>query len=143
MIPTQLPSAAKTFIGSVSEGLLVPQQTNLGEYVAGLITSEEGSGAKIAQDAIDSKDDSTIAHFLRDAPWDPAEVNQNRIKTLQNYPQTRTTDAGVFVVDDTIIDKMGKKFEGVSEVRDSQRKSERGLSTSRLNTTIPKRSTHC
>ena len=69
MILTQLPSAAETLIGSVTEGLLVPQQTNLETYVAGLITSEEGSGAKIAQDAIDSKDDSTIAHFLRDAPW--------------------------------------------------------------------------
>jgi len=119
--------AAMTFIDSLGRTLSGPQKENLGVYIAGLITSEEGSGAKIAQESRLPKDQSTLAHFLREASWDPEEVNRDRIACLQNYSQTRATDAGVIAIDDTVIDKTGDNIEGVGFYRDSQGKDRKGF----------------
>lgn len=66
----------------------------------------------IANKCIEQVDQSTINRFINDPNWDPYKFNNRRLEFLQENRQTRSTNNGFTIIDDSILEKTGVKIEG-------------------------------
>lgn len=93
----------------------------------GLLLSGCGSIKGISSMCMDNIDQSSINRFINDTRWDPRKLNEKRLKLLQKNLQTRSVTSGILIIDDSIIEKAGKKMEGTSyHYSNSKRKSING-----------------
>jgi len=82
------------------EGLLLPLERN--KTLTGLANAEPVVGAQHPQA-------QKLQWFLSESTWDAKQVNQRRLALLERESQTRTTEAGALIIDETGDRKWGHK----------------------------------
>ena len=56
--------------------------------------------------------------FITEYSWDEEKVNKQRLKELQSHNETRLSKDGVGIIDDTLLEKTGKKIPFVGKFFD-------------------------
>lgn len=105
IIPEVISRHLKSFRRLMSK----PQFAHFSAYCAGLIVSEEKSINQIAK-SIPNRDQSSLNRFLTRGIWDKGAA---RKRALQMVKPSLGKHA-VFIVDDTLAHKTGKKMEGAA-----------------------------
>lgn len=90
-----------------------PQRRHFGEYLTGLMIAERKSVSGINREFAVTTDQSCWNRFLTAADWDVAELNEQRLKWLQESPDTRDSQQGVIAIDDVLIDHDGQFIKDV------------------------------
>ena len=93
-----------------------PQRRHFGEYLTGLMIAERKSVSGINREFAETTDQSCLNRFLTAADWDVAELNERRLKWLQQSPDTRYSNQGVIAIDDVLIDHDGQFIKDVGMV---------------------------
>jgi len=81
----------------------------LGRYVTGLVTANGKTVSAISSFYI-SQSSESLNRLLAEYSWDERSVNRQRLEVLQEYNQTRWAKRGLMLIDDTILEKRGKKI---------------------------------
>ncbi len=88
-------------------------------YISGLIVSENKTVQGINRlCVIESRDQSSLNRFLTASSFTSPDVNQARLRLLQDLPGTALKRKGVMSVDDTLLIHYGQHFEGIANLRD-------------------------
>lgn len=87
-------------------------------YLTGLITGEKLNVSSISSRMVNGKHQSSLNRFLNSSPWNREEVNNARIRLLQEIPSLKINEKGYGVIDDTLTHKTGKAIEGVGKYYD-------------------------
>ncbi len=90
-----------------------PQRRHFGEYLTGLMIAERKSVSGINREFAETTDQSCLNRFLTAADWDVAELNERRLKWLQESQDTRYSQQGVIAIDDVLIDHDGQFIQDV------------------------------
>ena len=82
-------------------------------YLGGLLgESERKNLTQIASNTVDGCYNS-LRHFLNDAPWDEAKLNERRLEVMQQCRQTKLQQGFTLIVDDSGHRKSGNATAGV------------------------------
>lgn len=96
-------------------------------FIEGMLLGGCGSINAISSVCLEKMDQSSLNRFINNTRWDPRKLNEERLKLLQNNLQTRSVETGFLIIDDTILEKTGKKMEGTSyHYNNSKKKSING-----------------
>jgi hypothetical protein len=90
-------------------GLSHHQKKLLGRYVTGLVTANGKTVSAISSLYI-SQSSESLNRLLAEYSWDERSVNRQRLEVLQEYNQTGWAKRGLMLIDDTILEKRGKKI---------------------------------
>ncbi len=82
------------------------------QYLTGLIVLPNKSLTNIARCVLDSADKTNLSRFFSNAPWNEAQLNDQRITYLldQTTLQRRAGDASALIIDDTLCEHVGSLF---------------------------------
>ncbi len=85
------------------------------QYLTGLMVLENKSMANVARCVLDSADKTNLSRFFSEAAWDPAQVNERRIRYLldQTREQRQPKAGSALVLDDTLCEHVGSLFDHV------------------------------
>ena len=89
------------------------QRRHLGEYLTGLYIAQRKTVNGINSEFVNTTDQSCLNRWLTESPWDPKQLNEARLDTLQKRHDTRYSKFGVIAIDDTLIDHEGKLIDDV------------------------------
>lgn len=89
------------------------------DYLTGLIVSPTVTVNGMTRFLVNGSDQSNLNRFLTHAEWDERAVNEERIRLLQDHPETRWKKRGAVSIDDTLLHKDGLHIYGVSKHYDS------------------------
>lgn len=81
------------------------QSKHISRYVTGLITSRKKTISSMNSLFTDNLSSRSMNRLLTESGWD---INTQRIQELQNHNETRWTQHGIAIFDDTLIHKTGK-----------------------------------
>lgn len=88
-------------------------------YISGLIVSEnktvEGINRLVVEE---SRNQSSLNRWLNESPFSLKELNQARLKVLQDRAETQIKPIGVLSVDDTLLTHYGEHFEEIAYLYD-------------------------
>ena len=88
-------------------------------YLSGLIVSENKTVDGINRLVVhESRNQSSLNRLLTESPFCLTELNQGRLKLLDNVPGTRVKPKGVVSVDDTLLTHYGRHFEQIAKLYD-------------------------
>lgn len=62
----------------------------------------------VSKKCVDKRAPSSLTRFLSSSPWDPHQLNKNRLSYLQSLKQLKAVKEGIISLDDTISKKHGK-----------------------------------
>lgn len=88
------------------------------DYLTGLIVSPTVTVNGMNRFLLNSTDQSNLNRFLTAAAWNEVEVNAERLRLLQDHPETRWKKRGVVSLDDTLLHKDGLHIYGVTKLYD-------------------------
>lgn len=83
---------------------------SLERYVTGLLTDLSRKNCDALAAAVAGTSTERLQHLLTDADWDPAALDQQRVRRLVE----RSTPGGALALDDTGLPKQGKCSVGVA-----------------------------
>jgi SRSO17 transposase len=89
----------------------------LARYVTGLIASSNKTVSGISSIFLQQSMIS-MNRLLTEYEWNPDLINMERLEELQRYNETRWNCNGIMIIDDTIVEKYGKKISGVGKLYD-------------------------
>lgn len=91
-----------------------PQRDNFARYLTGLLVCRRKTVAQINREFVmNQADQSSLNRWLNGADWSEQELNDERLKLMQQDPDTRYSDKGVIAIDNVLIDHDGKSIEDV------------------------------
>lgn len=93
-----------------------PQFENFKRYLSGLIISDNKTLTAISSKFLEGVDQSNLNRFLTQSDWSPQELNELRLKLLEKNTRLGSKKKGIIIIDDSLIDKTGKKIEGVLKI---------------------------
>lgn len=115
MIIVDAPPWLKQIVNRFS--LSYHQKKLLARYVTGLAVSNGKTVSAISSMYV-RQGRVSLNRFLSEYSWDAGTINTQRLKTLQDYNQTRWNKRGVIIIDDTILEKRGSKIPYVGKFYD-------------------------
>jgi SRSO17 transposase len=117
MIPiVEMPSWITDFSGKMK---LSHHQTRfLSALLTGLISSANKTIEGIASVLVGGPSKTSLNKFLTKYDWDSKKVNHERIRELQRHNETRWKKRGLGIIDDTLIEKAGRRIQGVGKFFD-------------------------
>ena len=74
--------------------------------------------AGIAREVLPAGDKRALNKFLTEYDWDEQEFNHERLEELQKHGETRWSQGGYIILDDTITEKAGDEVPGVGRFYD-------------------------
>jgi SRSO17 transposase len=90
------------------------QLRHFGEYLTGLMVSENKTVSGINSHFIDHTDQSAKNHFLTEAEWSEEALTQTRMEILLEHCRKEGIQDGILVIDDTLGEKEGQSIEGAN-----------------------------
>ena len=87
-------------------------------YLSGLIVSENVTLTGVTGRFVEAPGQSALNRFLTASKWSADDVNELRLQLLQEHSETRWGKRGVIAIDDVIIEKTGRRIEGVGKLYD-------------------------
>jgi len=88
-------------------------------YLTGLMTDPNVTVEHMAERFSEPVSQRSMNRFLTEYVWSPDELNIQRLKMLQESPNTRWKLKGVVSIDDTLVDKTGKLIPGAGKFYDT------------------------
>ena len=89
------------------------QRRHFAEYLTGLLIAQRKTVRSIQKEFANSTDQSCLNKFLNKVLWDAQELNEQRLRWLQEDQELRYTRRGVIALDNVLIDHHGKLIEDV------------------------------
>jgi len=113
MLPiVKLPSVVENALPRFAHIFNKAQMRHFGEYLTGLIVSENKTVTGINSNFMGHTDQSSKNHFLTEAEWDDSAVTQTRLDLVLEHCKKQGILDGVLVIDDTLGEKKGLSIEG-------------------------------
>lgn len=98
-------------------------------YLNGLITEDEASINKLAKNTVDSFNERTMNRKLKKLASNSKDILKKCLKSYQQIPELSIDENGLYILDEHIIRKWGKKIEGLGYFySSSENKKVKGLS---------------
>jgi len=88
------------------------------QYLSGLITGKKSTVRSIASRLVDPVDQSSLNRFLTLYDWDEEGLNRRRLEMLQSIKEMRWRREGVVAIDDSLLQKAGRKMPGAGKFWD-------------------------
>ena len=115
MLPiTKLPSFIEMNMQRFSSIFSKPQLRHFGEYLTGLIVSENKTVTGINNRFLHHTDQSSKNHFLTQSDWPDEAVTEERLKIVNAHCEKHHIKDGFLVIDDTGAHKTGSSIEGAN-----------------------------
>ena len=115
MLPiVKLPCFVENILPRFSLTFNKAQLRHFGEYLTGLMISENKTVTGINSNFLDHTDQSSKNHFLTEADWDEKRVTDERLCMVKEQCEKRRITDGVLVIDDSLAHKSGKHIEGAN-----------------------------
>ncbi len=87
-------------------------------YVTGLAAARSKTVAGIAREVLPAKSERALNKFITEYDWDEDQLNHERLEELQKHGQTRWSQDGYIVIDDSVFQRTGKELPGAGEFYD-------------------------
>jgi hypothetical protein len=100
------------------ESLSSPQRHHAKTYVTGLVAASNKTVTGIAREVLPANSDRALNKFLTEYDWDEEQFNHERLEKLQQHGETRWSQDGYIILDDTITEKAGDEIPGVGHFYD-------------------------
>ena len=100
------------------ESLSPEQQHHAKTYTTGLVAASNKTVAGIAREVIPAQGKRAVNKFLTEYDWDEDQVNHERLEELQKHGETRWSQDGYIILDDSVNHKTGKELPGVGRFYD-------------------------
>ena len=95
------------------ESLSPTQRYHAKTYVTGLVAASNKTATGIAREVLPAKSDRALNKFLTEYDWDEEQLNHERLEELQRRGETRWSQDGYAILNDTINQKTGDGVPGV------------------------------
>ena len=100
------------------ESLSPPQRRHAKTYVTGLVAASNKTVTGIAREVLPANSDRALNKFLTEYDWDEKQFNHERLEELQKHGETRWSQDGYIILNDTISEKAGDEIPGVGRFYD-------------------------
>ena len=100
------------------ESLSPEQQHHAKTYTTGLVAASNKTVTGIAREVLPAQGKRAVNKFLTEYDWDEDQVNHERIEELQKHGETRWSQDGYIILDDSVNHKTGKELPGVGKFYD-------------------------
>ncbi|ELY58734.1 IS701 family transposase [Natronococcus jeotgali] len=87
-------------------------------YVTGLAAARSKTVTGIAREVLPAGSDRALNKFLTEYDWDEDQLNHERLEELQKHGETRWSQDGYIVIDDSVFQRTGKELPGAGEFYD-------------------------
>jgi len=115
MLPiVKLPSFVETILPRFSLIFNKAQLRHFGEYLTGLMVSENKTVTGINSQFLNHTDQSSKNHFLTEAEWDEKSVTDERLRMVKEKCEKRRIKDGLLIIDDSLSHKSGKHIEAAN-----------------------------
>lgn len=115
MLPiVKLPSFIENILPCFSLIFNKAQLRHFGEYLTGLMVSENKTVTGINSQFLDHTDQSSKNHFLTEAEWDEKSVTDERLRMVKEQCTKHRITDGLLVIDDSLAHKSGKHIEAAN-----------------------------
>ncbi|WP_302080167.1 IS701-like element ISHwa4 family transposase [Salinibaculum rarum] len=100
------------------DSLSYHQTTHAKTYVTGLAAGRSKTVTGIAREVLPAGSDRALNKFITEYDWDEDQLNHERLEELQKHGETRWSQDGYIVIDDSVIQRTGKSLPGAGEFYD-------------------------
>jgi len=115
MLPiVKLPTFVETILPRFSSIFNKAQLRHFGEYLTGLMVSENKTVTGINSQFLDHTDQSSKNHFLTEAEWDEDSVTDERLCIVKEQCEKRRITDGLLIIDDSLAHKSGRHIEAAN-----------------------------
>ena len=87
-------------------------------YVTGLAAARSKTVTGIAREVLPANSERALNKFITEYDWDEDQLNHERLEELQKHGQTRWSQDGYIVIDDSVFQRTGKELPGAGEFYD-------------------------
>ena len=87
-------------------------------YVTGLAAASSKTVTGIAREVLPAQSGRALNKFLTEYDWDEKELNHERLEELQDHGETRWSQDGYIVIDDSVSQRTGEDLPGAGEFYD-------------------------
>jgi SRSO17 transposase len=87
-------------------------------YVTGLAAGRSKTVTGIAREVLPAGSDRALNKFLTEYEWDEDQLNHERLEELQKHGETRWSQDGYIVIDDSVLQRTGKDLPGAGKFYD-------------------------
>lgn len=91
------------------ESLSLHQRYHAKTYISGLVTTSNKTVTGIAGEVLLAKGKRALNKFLTEYDWNEDQFNHERLDELQKHGETRWSQDGYIILDDTITGKPGRR----------------------------------
>ena len=115
MLPiVKIPSFVEAILPRFSCIFNTSQLRHFGEYLTGLIVSNNKTVTGINSQFLHHTDQSSKNHFMTASDWDEQKVTDERLCMVKEQCEKRHISDGIVVIDDSLAHKSGKHIEGAN-----------------------------
>jgi hypothetical protein len=100
------------------ESLSYHQTHHAKTYATGLAAGRSKTVNGIAREVLPAQSERALNKFLTEYDWDEDEVNHERLQELQNHGETRWSQDGYIIIDDSVNQKTGEELPGAGQFYD-------------------------
>ena len=104
--PRVVQNAMEEFIAKLFKNK--PQRDHAANYLTGLMICPNKTITGMTSEQPNASDQSCLNRFMTEVDWDARKLNEERIKWLQNFDDTKFHHRGIIALDDVLIEKSGK-----------------------------------
>jgi len=87
-------------------------------YVTGLAAARSKTCEGIAREVLPANSERALNKFLTQYDWDEQQLNHERLEKLQNHGETRWSQDGYIIIDDSVNQRTGEELPGVGRFYD-------------------------
>mgnify|MGYP000326559606 FL=1 len=87
-------------------------------YVTGLAAASSKTVTGIAREVLPAQSDRALNKFLTEYDWDEKKMNHERLEELQKHGETRWSQDGYIVIDDSVNQRTGEELPGAGKFYD-------------------------
>ena len=87
-------------------------------YVTGLAAARSKTVKGIAREVLPARGERALNKFFTEYDWNPEQVNHERLDELQKHGETRWSQDGYIIIDDSVNQKTGKELPGAGRFYD-------------------------
>jgi len=100
------------------ESLSYHQTQHAKSYVTGLAAASSKTVNGIAREVLPAGSERALNKFLTEYNWDEKQLNHERLEKLQEHGETRWSQDGYIIIDDSVTQRTGEQLPGVGEFYD-------------------------
>lgn len=99
------------------ESLSYHQTLHAKTYITGLAAGSKTCKG-IAREVLPAQSERSLNKFLTEYDWDEKQLNHERLEELQNHGDTRWSQDGYIIIDDSVTQRTGEELPGVGRFYD-------------------------